>query len=334
MNSGPTWSKVPREAFEDDRLSRLQLRVLGILASHADAKGFCTRRQEAIGEETGVKRESVNRAIARLVALGYVERIQRPGMKRSLRYRVLIADGARGQLSLFDRADTPRGAKAMAGDDPRCDPNVTTDVTPAITSVVTLEVTAINEQPPVNRGCAERAAARDHDRQPGDAARPVDPGPLERGPVANDRGVPPLEDAPFLTPADNRAPPRGDLDAMEARLREAGGAALMSASPGLLDLSAVFRWIGEGCDFERDIVSAITGRARSHRGSAIRTWAYFEGAVMDARDRRLALAERGRAPPPSVHSNVVELKPGGPHGKPRFSAADHIARRRAQFGGE
>lgn len=338
MKSGPTWSKVPREAFEDDRLTKLQLRVLGILASHVDGKGFCTRRQEAIAGETGVKRESVNRAIGRLVALGYVERIRRAGMKRSLRYRVLIADGARGQLSLFDHEETRREAKAADarhfketdendivgktsrafeehGLESRCDRDVTTDVTHRITSVVTPAVTAINEQPPVNRSYADRASARTEDRPPGDAARPA---------AANDPGPTGFDGA-------------GDLDRLEAQLREAGGDALDATSPGLLVLTEPISWLAGGCDLELDILPTVRGlaaRARASPGGTVRTiraWRYFREAVFEAKARRLMPTDVSMTARGGARQNVIPIQRGDRHANAADRRAAEREARRAAF---
>lgn len=84
------WGKVPKEAFTDSRLTRGDVRVLGILCAHANGRtGLCTRKQGTIAEEIGVSRETVNRSLQKLAKLGYVQPRQRPGMKRSLDYRIV-----------------------------------------------------------------------------------------------------------------------------------------------------------------------------------------------------------------------------------------------------
>lgn len=83
------WGKVPREVFLDDRLTRRDLRVLGILCTHADGRtGVCTRKQESIAEEIGADRSGVNRSIGKLVKLGYVDTDRAHGLRRELVYRV------------------------------------------------------------------------------------------------------------------------------------------------------------------------------------------------------------------------------------------------------
>ncbi|RFC65054.1 helix-turn-helix domain-containing protein [Fulvimarina endophytica] len=330
------WGKVPKDAFTDGRLSRTDVRVLGILCAHASGKtGICTRKQGAIGEELGLSRETVNRSLKKLSNLGYVQPKPRAGMKRSLDYRVLVSNGMAGQLGLFDAIEAPRQAKTKApigrgslkscdqntikkagSNTKRCDQDVTSVVTPEITSVVTPSVTS-KEQTLVNREPAGSAEPRD--AKSGDAARPV----LECDDVA---------DPPFLIPASAAPPPNADLDLLEDRLREAAASAIHAPSPALRNLSVIESWIAAGCDLDRDIIPAIAGKARQHRRSPIRTWSYFEGAVLDARDHRLTLAAR----PPS--SNVVPFDPRNEHDSARpplrsaagrFTAA--AAFRRRQF---
>jgi hypothetical protein len=73
---------------------------------------------------------------------------------------------------------------------------------------------------------------------------------------------------------------------------------LAAAGPGLADpakeaglhLTAprIAAAIAAGCDLDADILPVIAKRTAQARASPIATWAYFEGAWIDARDKRLA----------------------------------------------
>lgn len=291
------WGKVPREVFMDSRLTRQDIRVLGILCAYANGKtGVCTRRQEAIAEEIEASREGVNRSLKKLVSLGYVKTKARAGMKRSLEYCVLVSDGSAGQLGLFDAHEAPRSAKPKAA---KRDRKITSVVTPEVTSVVTAEVTAI-EQTPVNRGCA---AARD--REPANDLPKIEPQP----------DAVPASEAPGAVPTSKR-----DLDLLAFRLREAAGDAINSAHPAFIVLSEPIGWLVAGCDLDADILPTIAGIAARPRASPVKSWAYFAEAVRTARDRRLAALQS---------PNVVPFDPRGSHvdadrRPPRRSYADEI----------
>lgn len=256
------WGKVPREVFLDDRLTRRDLRVLGILCTHADGRtGVCTRKQEAIGEEIGADRSGVNRSIAKLVSLGYVSTQQRAGMKRSLVYRVLVREGSGGQMSLFDDREAPRQAKAKRR---KSAENGTSVVPPEGTSVVPSSGTS-NEQTPVNSGYAAARAAPAND-QPN----------IDRQPDAV-----PVAEAPGAVPTS-----RTDVDELERRLVSAAGGALDPVSAGLRIMTEPLGWIAAGCDLEADILPTIAGLCARPRASPVRSWGYFAEAVRQARDRR------------------------------------------------
>ncbi|WP_158873979.1 helix-turn-helix domain-containing protein [Antarcticirhabdus aurantiaca] len=274
------WGKVPREVFMDKRLTRLDIQVLGILCAHANGRtGICTRRQEAIAAEVDAKRESVNRSLKKLGNLGYVQARARAGMKRSLEYRVLINEGAPGQLGLFDAHEAPRAAKAKASARAAIrDRQITSDVTPDVTSVVTSDITS-NEQTPVNRSCAAAPAAPANDDRPAEVIEEAGAVPLRRPPQPAE----PAGQVPSWT--------RAQTDALGARLRDAAGASINSASPGFLVLAEPIGWLAAGCDLELDVLPAVAGLAARSRGSPIRSWSYFAGAVREARDRRIEMAK-------------------------------------------
>ena len=67
---------MPARAFIDPKITRGDLRVLGVLCAHADFDGGeCFPRQSTVAYELGVKRQYVNRIIKRLEARGYVNAI-------------------------------------------------------------------------------------------------------------------------------------------------------------------------------------------------------------------------------------------------------------------
>lgn len=275
------WGKVPREVFLDDRLTRRDLRVLGILCTHADGRtGVCTRKQESIAEEIGADRSGVNRSIGKLVKLGYVATHQRAGMKRSLQYRVLVRESSGGQMSLFDAQEAPRQAKPKAA---KRAENGTSVVPPEGTSVVPSSGTS-NKQTPVNRGCA---AARD--RAPANDLPKIEP----------QLDAVPASEAPGAVPTSKR-----DLDLLAFRLREAAGDAINTAHPAFIVLSEPIGWLVAGCDLDADILPTIAGIAARPRASPVKSWAYFAEAVRTARDRRLAAIQS---------PNVVPFDPRGSH---------------------
>ncbi|MBB3937692.1 helix-turn-helix domain-containing protein [Aureimonas phyllosphaerae] len=262
------WGKVPREVFLDDRLTRRDLRVLGILCTHADGRtGICTRKQEAIAEEIGSDRSGVNRSIAKLVQLGYVDTHQRAGMKRSLQYRVLVREASAGQMSLFDAREAPRQAKPRVAK--RAEKS-TSVVLSEGTSVVPTSGTS-NKQTPDNRSYAASRAAPANDQPK------IDPQP-DAVPVAKAPGAVPTSQI--------------DVDALEDRLIQAAGAALdpMAARLGLRILTEPLGWLDAGCDLHFDVLPTIAGMCARPGVTGIKSWRYFAEAVRQARDRRLAAA--------------------------------------------
>ena len=71
---------------------------------------------------------------------------------------------------------------------------------------------------------------------------------------------------------------------------------LAEASVNLLVEAELRNWIGNGCDFEGDILPAIRGVAARSQGKNIQSWSYFTQAVYSSKDKRLA-------PPPDVTSS-------------------------------
>lgn len=95
---------------------------------------------------------------------------------------------------------------------------------------------------------------------------------------------------------------------LSAVLEKAAGACLKNpaAAPGLLVMSQPRRWLEQGCDLDKDVLPAIRAVAAKSRSGSISNWAYFTGAVVDAKAARSAplpqgQAVRGAAVPQSDH---------------------------------
>ena len=91
-DDGHRFGAVPTAAIRDVRVTHAQLRVLAELSTYGDKHGWCFPKQELMAEHLGVTRENLNRHLAALRRLGYVEtRPQRrsDGTRRSNQYRVI-----------------------------------------------------------------------------------------------------------------------------------------------------------------------------------------------------------------------------------------------------
>ena len=106
--SGPRFSIIPAAAVTDARLEPRDLQVLCLLGKHTDNNGWCSRSQVKMAGELRCGRATVQRAIARLVEVGYVEHrplLRRDGGDRAHDYRVVL-----------DQPDRPEPAGADAGE--------------------------------------------------------------------------------------------------------------------------------------------------------------------------------------------------------------------------
>ena len=68
------FAKIPLEVFGDDRLSKTDLRVLGVLFTHADTNGKCWPTRDRISEMTGLHISKVSDATKRLVDYGWLKK--------------------------------------------------------------------------------------------------------------------------------------------------------------------------------------------------------------------------------------------------------------------
>ena len=293
--SGPRYAIIPADAVTDDSLTGPDFRVLALLGKHIDRAGWCTRAQGRMAEELGIARKTLQRSLSRLVEAGYVEvrhKTRRDGGQAANEYRVVLDDAARAdQLDLF-------GGEKVASAKPT---RARQTRTPA--SKMTPPHGHPGGAPPASPGCPT------HKERPLQETAPSDSGKLRCLPAApanDDRPAEVIEEAgavPLRRPPQPSAEPaaqvpswtRAQTDALGARLRDAAGASINSASPGLLVLAEPIGWLAAGCDLELDILPAVAGLAARSRGSPIRSWSYFAGAVREARDRRIEAAKPARA---------------------------------------
>lgn len=71
---GPRYSIIPGDALSDPRVKDGHLRVLAVLGTHTDRNGWCRVNQKTIAQKVGKSRETVNRLIKSLCAMGYVQK--------------------------------------------------------------------------------------------------------------------------------------------------------------------------------------------------------------------------------------------------------------------
>ena len=100
MKSGPRYSIIPADAYSDERMKDLHIRVLGILGTHTDNNGWCEVNQRVVAAKCGRTRETINRTIRDLCDFGYVakqeQRTKANGRTINL-YQVLMDRPARAQ---------------------------------------------------------------------------------------------------------------------------------------------------------------------------------------------------------------------------------------------
>ena len=93
--TGPRLSITLATAFTDPRLKGRALNVLGILGSHTDRQGWCTRSQVKMAKQLGCAPSTINAAVKLLVELGYIEQrrlVREDNGDRASEYRVLLDD--------------------------------------------------------------------------------------------------------------------------------------------------------------------------------------------------------------------------------------------------
>ncbi len=85
--TGPRLSIIPAAAAEDPAVSAPAYRLLGLLAAHADKKGYCYPSVARLAKKSGLGERWVKRLLNDLVATPYLTAAKRPG--RSTVYQVI-----------------------------------------------------------------------------------------------------------------------------------------------------------------------------------------------------------------------------------------------------
>lgn len=150
----PRYSTTPGRFAADKRAQGSHMRVLLLLGRHTDNEGWCVRSQVRMAGELGLSRETVNRAIADLVAWGYVQKTSQDTTRRSVCfYRVMLDSPHPPQMPPEDDLDDETEAEDdgsgsvdnVAFSDQvaegECDLQLTGGVTSEITGGVTYEIT-------------------------------------------------------------------------------------------------------------------------------------------------------------------------------------------------
>lgn len=110
--TGPRYSIVPADAYSDDRMKDLHIRVLGILGTHTNNNGWCEVNQRVIAEKCGRTRETINRTIRDLCEFGYLskqeQRTKANGRTINL-YQVLMDRPAKAPHAVTPVTQTSQG---------------------------------------------------------------------------------------------------------------------------------------------------------------------------------------------------------------------------------
>lgn len=122
----PRYIILPGELRNDARLKLSHLRVAMVLGAYSKRKGWTDLSQDDIGEIAGMARETVSRCVADLVEWGWVARRKKDGQNRYI-YRFIMDrdEDCDAQLTVPDKRDPAVTVQ--------CDPQITTNVTHAIT---------------------------------------------------------------------------------------------------------------------------------------------------------------------------------------------------------
>lgn len=91
--NGPRYSIFPADCLSDPRFKDVHLRVLALIGTHTDNRGWCTVNQRKLGEACGKSRETINRAIKDLCDMGYLskrDQVTKANGRTISQYRVLM----------------------------------------------------------------------------------------------------------------------------------------------------------------------------------------------------------------------------------------------------
>ena len=315
---GPRYAIIPADAVTDATLAGADFRVLALLGKHVDRAGWCTRAQNRMADELGISCKTLQRSLSRLTEAGYVEvehKKRRDGGQAANNYRLIFddvqraerraasdddqqtgdADGDNGVAPYGSKMSPPLGHPGdVGGATPGCRPQEERPLqltTPPDNGMLRCSP-ANDDAPLLEVGAIEEAGAVPLRRPPQPAAEPVQ--------------------VPSWT--------RAETDALGARLRDAAGASINSASPGFLVFAEPIGWLAAGCDLELDILPAVAGVSARYRGPPIRTWSYFTPAVLEARDRRQEMAKPARAGSPDDPRSTAR---GGEHAQRSRGPSSH-----------
>ncbi|MBD8894025.1 helix-turn-helix domain-containing protein [Roseibium litorale] len=267
-SKGPRLSKIPAGAVLDPNLKHRDIRVLALLGISADRAGYSIRSQVKMARELGVGRTTIQRALAALVAAGWIEWLvnKRPdGGACSHTYRILQpghGQAAQGDL-LTEGAGAPEWRKSPPG---------------------IVEGQAV----PIQRGSYKNGSSKTKEddspsRKPETPERGKEDGTdsgageqQQRQTGGQAQGQETEGEARFVTVAARRLKSLG-LDIGSARFR--GGA------------SPLRSWFRAGCDLELDVIPAVN-RVLARAPEPPYSLNYFSKAVFAGQRSRLELSSK------------------------------------------
>lgn len=94
FSNGKLYGLVPCQAYQDERLSRRQLRLLLALLCHADAEGRVGLRRAQFSRELGVPEAQISELTQELIRLGWLDRQDKGEHGKGWSYRVTVPDPA------------------------------------------------------------------------------------------------------------------------------------------------------------------------------------------------------------------------------------------------
>lgn len=177
--SSPRYSIIRGDFPGDPRASLVHFRVYTLIGRHTDADGWCRLKQLRIGAEVGYSRKTVNRAIADLVAWGYVEKHAQDATGRAIWYRTIMdrpapppvvadedeGDDAGAEDAAIEGRETCDGPVTPAlqvgcNTEGTCNPQA---VTPGVTIRGNTERPLLNDQDPLPHGAAGATGLKNSD---------------------------------------------------------------------------------------------------------------------------------------------------------------------------
>lgn len=93
VSGGQRFSIIPAWAYDDERLSMSGLRMLGLLGTYSDPKGWSWPSQEELGGRLGgISQQAVSKAIREIHELGYIEihYYNGKGSHKQAKYRIIF----------------------------------------------------------------------------------------------------------------------------------------------------------------------------------------------------------------------------------------------------